>query len=53
MCIRDSFAGCPFVSVSDAPVGDDLFARGVCLPSDTKMSMDDVDRVCDTIRGMF
>lgn len=36
-----------------APVGDDLFARGVCLPSDTKMSMDDVDRVCEAIRGMF
>ena len=53
MHLQPVFAGCPFVSVSDAPVGDDLFARGVCLPSDTKMSMDDVDRVCDAIRGMF
>lgn len=47
------FAGSPLVCVSNAPVGDDLFARGVCLPSDTKMGMDDVDRVCDVIRGMF
>ena len=46
-------ADCPFVSVSDEPVCDDLFARGVCLPSDTKMRMDDVDRVCEVIRGMF
>ena len=53
MHLQPVFAGCPFVSVSDAPVGDDLFARGVCLPSDTKMSMDDVDRVCEAIRGMF
>ena len=53
MHLQPVFANCPFVSVSDAPVGDDLFARGVCLPSDTKMSMDDVDRVCDAIRGMF
>ena len=53
MHLQPVFANCPFVSVSDAPVGDDLFARGVCLPSDTKMSTDDVDRVCDTIRGMF
>ena len=53
MHLQPVFAGCPFVSVSDAPVGDDLFARGVCLPSDTKMSMDDVDRVCEVIRGMF
>lgn len=53
MHLQPVFAGCPFVSASDAPVSDDLFARGVCLPSDTKMSMDDVDRVCDAIRGMF
>ena len=53
MHLQPVFANCPFVSVSDAPVGDDLFARGVCLPSDTKMGMDDVDRVCEVIRGMF
>ena len=53
MHLQPIFSDCPFVSVSDAPVSDDLFARGVCLPSDTKMSMDDVDRVCDAIRGMF
>ena len=53
MSLQPVFAGSPFVSVSDAPVCDDLFARGVCLPSDTKISMDDVDRVCEVIRGMF
>ena len=53
MHLQPVFASCPFVSVSDAPVGDDLFAHGVCLPSDTKMSMDDVDRVCEAVRGMF
>ena len=53
MSLQPVFAGSPFVSVSDAPVCDDLFARGVCLPSDTKMRMDDVDRVCEVIRGMF
>ena len=53
MDMQPVFADCPFVSAADAPVCDDLFARGVCLPSDTKMSMDDVDRVCEVIRGMF
>ena len=53
MSLQPVFGGSPFVSVSDAPVCDDLFARGVCLPSDTKMRMDDVDRVCEVIRGMF
>ena len=53
MNMQPVFADEPFVSVSDAPVCNDLFARGVCLPSDTKMSMDDVDRVCRVIREMF
>ena len=53
MNLQPVFADCPFVSVSEEPVCDDLFARGVCLPSDTKMHADDVDRVCAVIRGMF
>lgn len=53
MNLQPVFADCPFVSVSGKPVCDDLFERGVCLPSDTKMSMDDVDRVCEVIRGIF
>lgn len=53
MNMQPVFADCAFVSVSDTPVCDDLFARGVCLPSDTKMGMEDVDRVCQVIRGMF
>ena len=52
MNLQPVFSDCPFVSV-DEPVCNDLFARGVCLPSDTKMTMDDVDRVCAAIRGSF
>ena len=47
------FADAPFVSVEEKAVSDDLFARGVCLPSDTKMTMEDVDRVCAVIRSLF
>lgn len=53
MNLQPVFARCPFVSASDTPVCDDLFARGVCLPSDTKMRMEDVNHVCELIRGMF
>ena len=53
MNLQPVFADCPFVSVGDEPVCNDLFSRGVCLPSDTKMTMDDVDRVCAAIRGSF
>ena len=53
MHLQPIFADCPFVHVEESPVSDDLFARGVCLPSDTKMTMEDVDSVCDVIRRMF
>ena len=53
MNLQPVFAECPFVSVDNSPVCDDLFSRGVCLPSDTKMTTDDIDRVCEVIRGMF
>lgn len=47
------FAGNPFVKAEETAVSDDLFERGVCLPSDTKMTTEDVDRVCAIIRGLF
>lgn len=53
MNLQPVFTECPFVSVDDSPVCDDLFSRGVCLPSDTKMTTDDIDCVCEMIRGML
>ena len=47
------FADAPFVSMEENAVSDDLFRRGVCLPSDTKMTMADVERVCGVIRSLF
>lgn len=47
------FAKNAYVTAGEKSVSDDLFARGVCLPSDTKMTMEDVDRVCDVIRKVF
>lgn len=47
------FAGTKFVTAGEKPVSDDLFNRGICLPSDTKMTMEDVDRICDIIRKVF
>ena len=47
------FSGSPCVTTGEENVSDDLFARGVCLPSDTKMTMEDVDRVCRAIRKVL
>ncbi len=34
-------------------VSEDLFANGVCLPSDTKMSDEDLERICEVIKGLL
>ena len=34
-------------------VSEDIFKRGLCLPSDTKMTIEDLDRVISIIRNMF
>ena len=47
------FAKCAYVTAGEDSVSDDLFARGVCLPSDSKMTMEDVDRVCACIQRVF
>lgn len=47
------FAKNAYVTAGNQSVSDDLFARGVCLPSDTKMTMEDVDQVCDVIHKVF
>ena len=53
MHLQPIFAECKFVQVADAPVADDLFNRGVCLPSDTKMSDADIQRVIETVRKIM
>lgn len=42
-----------FVSLTERSVSTELFLRGVCLPSDTKMTDADIDRVCDIITALF
>jgi dTDP-4-amino-4,6-dideoxygalactose transaminase len=55
MHLQPVFEGCKFYSHNDEciSVAEDLFNRGVCLPSDTKMTEGDLNRVCKVIRGLF
>ena len=46
----------PFFSKYDfieTGVGEELFRKGLCLPSDTKMTDEDLERVCKTIKGLW
>ncbi len=49
MHMQPVFKGC---TMRGTGVAEDLFNRGLCLPSGTAMSENDVDRVCDTIRNV-
>lgn len=42
-----------FVSANDTAVNEDIFERGLCLPSDIKMTEKEQDIVIEIIRGCF
>ena len=42
-----------YIAGSKADIGSDIFERGLCLPSDNKMTMEQVDIVVDIIHRCF
>lgn len=42
-----------FIKVEDKAVSEDLFERGVCLPSDTKMTKEEQKTVIDIIKNLW
>jgi dTDP-4-amino-4,6-dideoxygalactose transaminase len=56
MHMQPIYNNSPFVTASQEetlPVSEDIFERGLCLPSDNKMSTDEQDRIIEIIRGCF
>lgn len=48
------FKDCKFFTAKEeGSVGEDLFNRGVCLPSDTKMSDEDIASVVGIVKSLF
>ena len=52
MHLQPVFAANELIGVGDN-VGEDIFTRGLCLPSDIKMSEEQQERVITIIRGLF
>lgn len=59
-----AFKGSPFVTATvtpvwsatpsgRTPVSQELYARGLCLPGDVKVTLKQVDRICSAIRRCF
>lgn len=42
-----------FVKKSDKDVGADIFERGLCLPSDIKMTPEEQDKIIEIVRSCF
>ena len=54
MHMQPVFAGRDLITAEagGVPVGEELFARGFCLPSDAKMTQEDIKRVAEVIRSV-
>lgn len=50
---REAFAVADARMGADTSVSGTLFRRGVCLPSDTKMDDEDLERICGVIKSLW
>ena len=55
MHLQPVFEGYDFVSATegDVSVGEDIFNRGLCLPSDIKNTPEDMEKIISIVRGCF
>lgn len=53
MHMQPIYAECPFVSVNGGDVGADIFERGLCLPSDNKMTVQQQAKIIEIVRRCF
>ena len=53
MHLQPIFEKYDFIKEDEICVGEDLFERGVCLPSDTKMTEEEQAKVIDIIKNLF
>lgn len=53
MHMQEVFADNDFITANGQAVNEDLFSRGLCLPSDIKMTAEEQNVVIDLIKKMF
>ena len=53
MHMQPGFAGYDFITAGEKPVNEESFARGLCLPSDIKMTKAELRYVIDAVRSAF
>ena len=53
MHLQPVFKDNDFISAFDKPFSEQLFARGLCLPSDIKMTKEEQDEIIKIIKSLF
>ena len=53
MHMQPVFGNCGFVTAGATDVGADIFQRGLCLPSDNKMTAQEQDKIIEIVRSCF
>ena len=53
MHMEPIYKNCPFVKNGDVDVSADIFNRGLCLPSDIKMTNEEQNQVIEIIKSCF
>lgn len=54
MHLQPVFKNCDFVTTqAEGSVGEDIFNRGLCLPSDIKNTKEDMDKIIAIIKSLF
>ena len=53
MHMQPIFSVNKFIYYGDSPVNEDIFERGLCLPSDNKMTKEEQDVVIDLVKACF
>ena len=53
MHMQPVFKNCDFISASDRPVNEYVFSKGLCLPSDIKMTDEEQQYVIEAIKECF
>ena len=53
MHMQPVFKNYDFIKENEESVAEDIFKRGVCLPSDTKNTKEDMERIISIIKSLF
>jgi dTDP-4-amino-4,6-dideoxygalactose transaminase len=53
MHLQPVFAACEYIPHGNASVSDEIFENGICLPSGSNLSEDNIDRVIAAVRAVL